>query len=203
MIAIQPICRCPSMSSARYVFQWKYVLSAVPPVLNVGCADDPVRLGEYAVHFDYDDWGTLYAQRGQKFVQGDAHHLPFADGEFDLVICGDVLEHAVNPTRMFLECCRVARRWAVCTIFEEWRLPGTGQHIEAGTAHRDWSARQLGFDSADAQYAAEYKECKIKNGISHLPHVNQFTDADILTLVGAILGLAGLGVSWMNIADIM
>ena len=63
---MQLINRNPSAASARYTFTWKYVLGAELPVLNVGCADDPVHLENYAVHFDYDDFRDLYASRGQK-----------------------------------------------------------------------------------------------------------------------------------------
>ena len=40
-------------------------------------------------------------------VTGLAERLPFADGEFDLVICSWVLEHLVQPQRAFQEIARV------------------------------------------------------------------------------------------------
>ena len=43
------------------------------------------------------------------YVQGDAHELPFADGQFDLVYCRYLLEHVADPVRVLAEMRRVAR----------------------------------------------------------------------------------------------
>ena len=39
-----------------------------------------------------------------------ARPLPFADGEFDAVVCLEGLEHLVNPVQLIAEFCRVTRR---------------------------------------------------------------------------------------------
>lgn len=44
-----------------------------------------------------------------RYVQGDAHQLPFADGSFDLVYCRYLLEHVTDPARVLAEMRRVAR----------------------------------------------------------------------------------------------
>jgi len=44
------------------------------------------------------------------YVQGDAHHLPFPEGSFDLVYARYVLEHVAAPKRVLSEMRRVTRR---------------------------------------------------------------------------------------------
>lgn len=44
------------------------------------------------------------------FVQGDAHHLPFRSGSFDLVASFSILEHLENPVAGVKEQIRVSRR---------------------------------------------------------------------------------------------
>jgi SAM-dependent methyltransferase len=50
----------------------------------------------------------LFATKGVD-VQGDAHALPFADGQFQRVECDAVLEHVVDPERVAREIERVLR----------------------------------------------------------------------------------------------
>ena len=42
-------------------------------------------------------------------VQGDAEHLPFEDDSFDVVFCGNLLHHLVEPVIAVREMARVAR----------------------------------------------------------------------------------------------
>jgi SAM-dependent methyltransferase len=44
-----------------------------------------------------------------RYVQGDAHQLPFDDASFDLVYCRYLLEHVADPARVLSEMRRVAR----------------------------------------------------------------------------------------------
>jgi SAM-dependent methyltransferase len=46
---------------------------------------------------------------GLKFVQGDAHHLPFGESRFDLVYCRYLLEHVADPARVVREMFRVLK----------------------------------------------------------------------------------------------
>lgn len=45
--------------------------------------------------------------RNVHFVLGEAHHLPFKDGEFDVVICRLAIHHFLNPIREMREMARV------------------------------------------------------------------------------------------------
>ncbi len=43
------------------------------------------------------------------FQLGDAEHLPFADGEFDAVVCRYAFHHCEDPSRILVEMARVCR----------------------------------------------------------------------------------------------
>lgn len=45
-----------------------------------------------------------------EYVKAEAHALPFADGEFDVVCCTHVLEHVKHPEQLLSELLRVAKR---------------------------------------------------------------------------------------------
>jgi SAM-dependent methyltransferase len=50
------------------------------------------------------------------FPDVDMHELPFGDGEFDLVVHSDTLEHVADPVRATRECLRVAGSgWVIFT----------------------------------------------------------------------------------------
>ena len=169
--------------SARMSFQWKWFehatpsLDGKPTVLNVGCADDPLQFGNKAMHFDIDDW----SYRHEFFTQGDAHELPFPDQSYDVVILGDIIEHAFQPHVMLEEAARVCSRLLAMTIFEEWKLLGDGQHIENAWEVADAESQELGFADRLA-YQAEMFPQKIEfddSKMPHLFHINQLTDQDI------------------------
>lgn len=78
------------------------------------------------------------------FIRGDAYRLPFRDGQFDAVICSEVLEHLDHYPKALAEICRVLkpgglfaptvpRAWpeAIC-----WKLaPGAGGYADQPGGH--------------------------------------------------------------------
>jgi hypothetical protein len=46
--------------------------------------------------------------------------LPFADGQFDTVLCLDVLEHLESLHQVFDECCRVSSGWVIISLPNAW-----------------------------------------------------------------------------------
>ena len=44
-----------------------------------------------------------------RFQVGDAEHLPFGDGEFDIVVCRFAFHHFEDPSKILGEMCRVCR----------------------------------------------------------------------------------------------
>ena len=175
--------------SPRNAFQWKwfwYYLSRdgadspFPDVLNIGCSNDPVEFGEWAVHADLDDWSAYH----KHFVQLDVQNMPQCeDQSFGMVILGDVLEHIPDTQAALDELMRVCRvgGFIVLTIFEEWRLPGDGQWIVEGQSQGDSeSIKQGAKDRLDFQ-ATHYPGMISVDDDEHphLCHINQFTSEDI------------------------
>ncbi|HEB12276.1 MAG TPA: class I SAM-dependent methyltransferase [Actinobacteria bacterium] len=70
-----------------------------------------------------------------KFVQGDAFHLPFQEGQFDLTLSTGLLEHYDNPLPIMLEMVRVLKpggvfysdivpeRFSLLRAFQRFRRP--------------------------------------------------------------------------------
>lgn len=59
-----------------------------------------------------------------------ADRLPFEDGEFDCVVCADVLEHLDGLHRVFCEAVRVSRRFLLLSLPNCWA--GARRPIERG-----------------------------------------------------------------------
>jgi len=59
---------------------------------------------------------------GLKFLEGDAEHLPFAGGEFDIATGAFVINHLPDPERAVAELRRVARRVSVAMWAEDTLL---------------------------------------------------------------------------------
>lgn len=182
------------MQSPRVEFQLKYFSIAPhneenPRILNVGSCDDPIHLGDVAMHVDIDDWSAA----NKHFTQSDAEKMPFADKSYHTVILGDMLEHVVSPLNVITESARCVETggYLVLTVFEEWRLPGHGQFIAEGQALGDKVSQEMGY--ADRQ-DFQVKEFPLRKGVDdnetpHLIHINQFNDEDMQNLIGFIVSL--------------
>lgn len=179
--------------SPRVKFQVKYFSAAVNntsdplrlQVLNVGSADDPLGFGTKAMHVDLDDWSKKLLH----FRQANAERLPFPDRSYHTVILGDILEHVVKWEKAVIEACRVSDFRVVLTIFEEWRLPGHGQHIHAGQMLGDVETRKLdggGVYSNREDYHRQHYPERVgvsDDAIPHLIHINQFDDGDVARML--------------------
>ncbi len=143
-------------------------------VLNIGVGDNSIGFEADTVQFDMD------AYRYDKFVQGDAHQMPFKDKVFDTVVISDVLEHVIDPVQVCKEASRISHN-LILTIFEEWRLGGEGQHIEAGheVQCEGMRRRQMTKYSDAPNLVNRISEEKI----SHNPHIWQFSDKMIRDLI--------------------
>jgi len=53
---------------------------------------------------------VLHADIPRFQIIPDIYHLPFADRQFDSVLCSHTLEHVDDPDRFFGELCRVGRQ---------------------------------------------------------------------------------------------
>lgn len=105
-----------------------HVRTAAPAsVLDVGCGEGFVaaRIGERmpgvaitgidesagAVAFARDHFGTHGT-----YEVGSVYALPYADRQFDLVLCSEVLEHLDRPEAALAEVARVARQHVLLSV---------------------------------------------------------------------------------------
>lgn len=67
-------------------------------------------------------------------LAADIHSLPFADGEYDVVLCSETLEHATDPLLGIHELLRVARKAVVITVPHESESK-IQQNLRKGVPH--------------------------------------------------------------------
>lgn len=87
-------------------------------LLDVGCFEAPLR--ELLTDIDYtgvDFVGKPDLQVNLEQVQA----LPFEDGEFNTVICIEVLEHLNNLHQLFDDLARVSQRYVIVSLPNCWR----------------------------------------------------------------------------------
>lgn len=112
-------------NSAAYLLPW---LRSGSRVLDVGCGPGTItvdiarRVGTGHV-VGVDNVGEVVAMArtaaegagiaNARFAVGDAYHLDFADGSFDVVHAHQVLQHLSDPVRALVEMGRVCRRGGV------------------------------------------------------------------------------------------
>lgn len=111
--------------------------------LEVGCGEGVIaqrmagRWGEVAALDLADaglraDWAACV---GPRFLHASAHALPFADGQFDVVVAAEVLEHLADPDQGLAEMARVGRRHLVVSVPREPLFRGC--NLAAGRYVRD------------------------------------------------------------------
>ena len=92
-------------------------------VLEVGCNEGflsqaLIESGFHVTSIDNDP--TMVARAKDVFginaMLEDANDLPFMDGEFDLVVGGEVMEHLVNPGKGLSEMFRVSNNRVIISI---------------------------------------------------------------------------------------
>jgi len=107
-------------------------------ILDVGDSDGLLLrdLGKTGTGFNISDAAIRNIRdNGIEAVQGDAHHLPFPDGTFDVVLSFETLEHVESMHAVLLELARVCRPGGRCFISVPW-IPQTVVHARALDAPR-------------------------------------------------------------------
>jgi 2-polyprenyl-6-hydroxyphenyl methylase/3-demethylubiquinone-9 3-methyltransferase len=101
--------------------------AGAPLVLDVACGGGlmaPHLQGFRHIGVDLQHAGLGVARsHGVTPVQGDATRLPFADGVFDVVVAGEVLEHVPDAMGAVAEACRVLKPGGTLimdTIADTW-----------------------------------------------------------------------------------
>jgi ubiquinone/menaquinone biosynthesis C-methylase UbiE len=82
-------------------------------VLDVGSGHNPHPranvLADKFIDSNFHRASDIKVLKGQKFVEADGQSLPFADKEFDYVICCHVAEHVEDPASFLNELSRVGK----------------------------------------------------------------------------------------------
>ena len=108
--------------------------AAPASILDVGCGEGVLteqwadRVAGRVVGFDLEDpkleaeW-RLRARPNLEFRSGDAHHMEYRSGEFEIATAMEVLEHVPGPEGVLAEMARVASRWLLVSVPREplWR----------------------------------------------------------------------------------
>ncbi len=90
-------------------------------------------------HYVVTDLSPVACERAREIydlqaVPCDVHALPFADDEFDVVVCSETLEHVTDLSQAVGELARVAARAVVITVPEESEEEVQAT-VEAGVPH--------------------------------------------------------------------
>lgn len=90
-----------------------------PVVLDLGCGNGVSTAnigGKYVVGLDLSRAQLIRAKKNFPncdFVVGDARHLPFKNGTFDMIVAINMLHHIQDPENVLADCYRVLKRGGV------------------------------------------------------------------------------------------
>ena len=86
-------------------------------ILDIGCnrgdTFNGTPLAQNIMGVDLDLWTPEY---GLGFKHADAHFLPFKDGEFDICVLAEILEHVYDPVKVLSEARRVASKFVLISV---------------------------------------------------------------------------------------
>ena len=93
------------------------------PLLQVGSMSKKVQLVGFDLDLDRVQLGRDNISSALLFV-ANAHHIPFPDATFDIVMCLETLEHVGEPMISVTEIARVTKRYALFSVPNEpwWRF---------------------------------------------------------------------------------
>lgn len=141
----------PGSETRRTVFSF---VNEGESVLDVGCGPgwnyDHARDFGPKITYTGMDYSELFIKAAQKrnpgahYIVGDCRKLPFKDGDYDVVLLQDVLEHTNGYEEAVKEALRVARKRVIITF---WRGMTEGDTDQIN-------------DDGDDGYGATYSKVK-------------------------------------------
>lgn len=111
-------------------------------VLDVGCGSKP-----YKRLFPDVEWVGL-DKRPVGEIEGDAVEMPVEDGEYDTVVCTDLLSYVPSPAHVVMECKRVLKPGGECVFAVRHTMPDDGEALWTFTERGlDFLLASAGFDN--------------------------------------------------------
>jgi ubiquinone/menaquinone biosynthesis C-methylase UbiE len=126
---------------------------------------------------------------GIQYQVGDAHHLPFDDACFDIVLLHTLLSHVDNPLQVLGEARRVARPGGTITIFD-------GDYASLTWAYPD-PARAKEIEEQLLQMVVANPRV-----MRDLPRFIQEVGLELVSGTGVLYANIGSGGFWVNAADL-
>lgn len=114
------VVRASSIGSMLHNIARPYITGRV---LDVGCGAKP-----YKRLFPDCEWVGLDA-RPVGEIQAMAEEMPCEDGEYDTVVCTDLLSYVPEPGRVVMECARVVKPGGYVVIAAANTLPEDNEHL--------------------------------------------------------------------------
>jgi SAM-dependent methyltransferase len=140
-------------------------------VLEVGGASNAFRRADVVCDLTFGEscqrnGAPAVFAAGRRYVEAPAERLPFADGEFDFVICRQVLEHVADPPAAAGELARVARRGLV-------EVPSrAGEMLNGNPSHR-WIV------DLDGEILVFHRRCFVEHPFDNLMYGRLFADRSL------------------------
>jgi len=127
---------------------------------------------------DLTPWlARLPNHRLVQFPDVDLHSLPFADGQWDLVVHSDTLEHVEDPVKALMECRRVLIRDG-CLCFTIPIVPGRLTRRRDGMSPSYHGSEQDPLYRVVTEYGADFWASVLQAGFRELRMVvEQWPDA--------------------------
>ena len=123
-----------------------------------------------------------------EYLIGDAHNLPYSDGEFDVVTLHTLISHVDDPGRVLAEARRVLRPGGTIAIFD-------GDYASLTFAHPD--------PATAVTVEEKLKQIMVANPrvMRDLPRLLQEAGLDLVAADGAVYADIGTGSFWANAAE--
>lgn len=143
-------------------------------ILDVGSADGWIfkdtNLQKHVTFVDLDKYDM------PNFYQMDAHNLQFQDKSFDIVVLGEILEHADDPVQVLKEAKRVGKRILITVPDEKgW----DEKYYPYETIEQGMKRRNLTLEEIVKVSNPNTKEFYTKDNYKHLFHNRHYTESTL------------------------
>jgi 2-polyprenyl-3-methyl-5-hydroxy-6-metoxy-1,4-benzoquinol methylase len=132
-------------------------------VLDIACGegygvDLLAQVAARAVGIDLDERivqraSLRYARANVEFKQGSVADIPSGDGEFDLVVCFETIEHVAEQARVLSELKRVLSSNGILAI----STPDSAVYGAGGAEHNHFHVKELSFPEFEALLCGRFK----------------------------------------------